>query len=364
MLTAEGCRARRRRLWQLLDPLPPNDYLLLSDPVHLTYLANYWADPISLGTDFHAYLLVRKDGYGKLLYADRAPKSVQQAHADEKRAVLWYDSQSPARGPRQLAILEQVNPVRDGLRVHDRPGDPLAAQVTGTIAQMRRQKDADEIDVLRQCMRATDAGHAWARANIRPGMTELDVYRGVSSMCSQTAGHPVIVYGDFAVCPGPERRGGGPTERVIEPGDMFILDYSVVIHGYRSDFTNSLVVGKAPSADQQGLYDLARQAMSAGERELRAGAACKAVYDAVRGVFDKAGVADAFPHHAGHGLGLTHPENPYLVRHATETLLAGDVVTLEPGLYIAGIGGLRIENNYLITGDGFEQMSHHTIALN
>ena len=60
-------------------------------------------------------------------------------------------------------------------------------------------------------------------------------------------------------------------------------------------------------------------------------------------------MAEHFPHHAGHGLGLTHPEAPYLVRHADETLLAGDVVTLEPGLYVAGVGGIRIEHNYLIT---------------
>ena len=80
-------------------------------------------------------------------------------------------------------------------------------------------------------------------------------------------------------------------------------------------------------------------------------------------VFEKAGVAEHFPHHAGHGLGLTHPEAPFFVRHATETVLAGDVVTLEPGLYISGIGGLRIENNYLITDRGYERLSNHTIAL-
>jgi Xaa-Pro aminopeptidase len=228
---------------------------------------------------------------------------------------------------------------------------------------MRRRKDPDEIAVLRQCMRATDAGHAWARASIRPGMTELDVYSGVCAACVKEAGHPVIVYGDFAVSPGPERRGGGPTERVLEPGDMFILDYSVVIGGYRSDFTNTLVVGKEPNADQQRLCELSKQAMAAGERELRGGAACKTVYDAMRGAFAKAGVAEWFPHHAGHGLGLTHPENPYFVPHANEVLLAGDVVTLEPGLYIAGIGGLRIEHNYLVTADGFERLSNHTIAL-
>ncbi len=94
-----------------------------------------------------------------------------------------------------------------------------------------------------------------------------------------------------------------------------------------------------------------------------AGAACLAVYNAVRAVFEKAGLADSFPHHAGHGLGLAHPENPYLVRHATETLLAGDVVTLEPGLYVQGIGGVRIEHNYLITEEGYERLSNHVIAL-
>jgi Xaa-Pro aminopeptidase len=74
-------------------------------------------------------------------------------------------------------------------------------------------------------------------------------------------------------------------------------------------------------------------------------------------------VADAFPHHAGHGLGLTHPEAPFFVRHSDESLLQGDVVTLEPGLYVSGVGGLRIEHNYLVTERGYERLSHHEIAL-
>src|SRR5262249_18748952 len=137
----------------------------------------------------------------------------------------------------------------------------------------------------------------------------------------------------------------------------------VVIGGYRSDFTNTLVVGTEATADQVRLFKLCLDAMAAGEKELRAGRDCLIVYEAVRHVFDKAGVAQHFPHHAGHGLGLTHPEAPYIVRHGTESLLAGDVVTLEPGLYISGIGGIRIERNYLITEQGFECLSHHTISL-
>ena len=363
MLTAEGCRRRRQRLWERLDPPPDSDHLRLSDPIHLAYLANFHVDPFSLGAGFGGYLLLRQDGQAKLLHDDRLPKTVEQARVEERIVVPWYSGQAPARGPRQLALLQTVNPSHGGLRIHDRPGDPYAATVIRTIAEMRRQKDADEVDLLRRCMRATEAGHAWAQAHVRPGMTELEVYCGVNSACIQAAGQAVVVYGDFAVSPGPERRGGPPTSRVLEPGDMLILDYSVVIGGYRSDFTNTLVVGRDPRADQQRLYDLCVQAMAAGEKELQAGRACRTVYDAVRDVFDRAGVAQHFPHHAGHGLGLTHPEAPYFVREAGETLLAGDVVTLEPGLYIAGIGGIRIEHNYLITERGYERLSNHTIAL-
>jgi hypothetical protein len=363
MLTAEGCLQRRQRLWEQLDPKPDSDHLRLSDPLHLTYLANFLVDPISLNAGFGGTLLLRQDGRAKLLHDDRVKSAAALAHVEEHTAVPWYDGQSPGRGPRQLALLQEVNPAHGGLRIHDRPGDPYAATVIQTLAAMRRQKDADEIVLLKRCMQATDVGHAWARANLKPGMTELDVYCGVNAACTKAAGRPVIVYGDFAVSPGPERRGGPPTDRVLAPGDMFILDYSVVINGYRSDFTNTLVVGRDPTPDQQRLYDLCCQAMAAGEKELRAGRACLTVYQAVRDVFDRAGVAEHFPHHAGHGLGLTHPEAPFFVRHADQTLLAGDVVTLEPGLYVPGVGGIRIEHNYLITAQGYERLSNHTIAL-
>ena len=364
MLTAEGCRRRRERLWAKLDPPPETDYLLLSDPIHLVYFANYWVDPISLGGGFPGYLMLRKDGHAKLLHENRAPKSASaNAHVEERRSIPWYDGTSVAHGPRQLAVLAEVNPMRAGLRIHDRPGDLLAAQLIHTIAEMRRQKDPDEVAILKTCMRATDAGHAWARANVKPGMTELEVYSGICGACVKAAGMPVIVYGDFAVSPGSSRRGGPPTDRVLVAGDMMILDFSVIIQGYRSDFTNTLVVSGKPNAEQRRLYDLCMAAMAAGEKELRAEASCLTVYQAVLGVFAKAGVGDAFPHHAGHGLGITHPEDPYLVKDANQNLLTGDVITLEPGLYIDGVGGIRIEHNYLITPTGYERLSNHTIAL-
>jgi Xaa-Pro aminopeptidase len=328
MLTAEGCRQRRERLWERLDPPPEGDHLRLTDPIHLTYLANFNVDPFSSAAGFGGCLLVRRDGHAKLLHDNQMPDSVRAAHVEETVVVPWYDSQSPARGPRQLALLGATNPSGAGLRFHDRIGDPYAPVLVGTLAEMRRQKDPYEVEALRRSMWAGEAGHAEARRIVRPGLTEFDVYLAVSAACEREAGRAVILYGDFAVSPGPERTVGGQ-----------------------------------PRADQRRLYDLCVAAMSAGEAELRAGQACRTVYDAVRGVFDRAGVAQYFPHHAGHGIGLAHPEAPYLVRHATETLLAGDVVTLEPGLYVPGVGGIRIENNYLITESGYERLTHHAITL-
>jgi Xaa-Pro dipeptidase len=363
MLTAEGCSQRRQRLWQQLDPPAESDHLVLSDPIHLAYLANFWVDPISLGAGFPGYLLLRNDGKAKLLHEDRAPESLELAHVEERRVITWYDGQSPAKGPRQLACLQSVNPAGTGVRIHDRPGDVYAPVLVQTLAQLRRQKDPDEIALLRHCMTAGEAGHAWARANVEPGMTELDVYNGVAAACVRSAKRPVIVYGDFAVCPGPERRGGQPTDRVLAAGEMLIVDFSVVQFGYRGDFTNTLVVGRKPNAKQDRLYRSCMGAMAAGENELRAGAPCLKVYEAVQGAFARDGMAEHFPHHTGHGLGLTHPEAPFIVKNSTETLLEGDVITLEPGLYVAGVGGIRIEHNYLITARGFERLSNHVISL-
>jgi len=361
MLSAEGCRARRQRLWDVISAAARVPALVLADPIHLRYFANFYVDPFSLGADFGGLLVIRPDGYATVYHDRRLPESVQSAHVDQREIVPWYDGQSPGQGPRRLAVRGALE--ANGGRIHDSIADPLGPTMIEAIARMRRQKDADEISLLQACMRATEAGHAWARSNIRAGMSELDVYEGVFRACCDAVGKPVIVYGDFAVSPGSTRRGGPPTNLRLKDGDTFILDYSVVISGYRSDFTNTVVVGGKPTAEQTRIFDACVAAMAAGEQTLKGGATCQSVYDAVHGSLAASGLAEHFPHHAGHGLGLAHPEAPFIVRQSTETLLERDVVTLEPGVYVDGIGGVRIEHNYVVTATGFERMSHHAIAL-
>ena len=359
MITADGCRQRRRRF---LERFPLTSPVLLGDPLHLRYLANLFVDPLSLSAEFGALLLVKPDGTAVLFHDNRLPRtSVERCFVEERTVLPWYDGLTPGRGPRGVRLREVVQ--AHGGRVHDSLTDPQAVEVHTILADLRRVKDADEVAMLRACMRATDAGHAWARANLRPGMTELDLYAGIAATCHRAAGEWGVVYGDFVACPGPARRVGPPTPRVLREGELVIVDFSVVLQGYRSDFTNTLAVGGKPSAEQTRMMDLCLKAMAAGEATLRDGTTCQTVYDAVKGVFQAADMAEGFPHHAGHGLGVSHPEAPFIVRESTETLRAGDVVTLEPGLYFDEVGGMRIEHNYLVTPEGFERLSHHHIGL-
>src|SRR5262249_15074525 len=194
-------------------------------------------------------------------------------------------------GPRQLAILETLRTL-GVTRIHDHPLDPLGPAMIRQVAEMRRRKDPDELDLLRRCMLAGDIGHAWARENVKSAMTEIDVYNGISAAVNRHVGHATILYGDFAVSPGPGKRGGAATDRVVKPGEMLILDFSVMLFGYRSDFTNTLVVGADPTKEQRALYDLCPNAMAAGEEKLRSGVACQEVYDAVRGVFPAPDMAE------------------------------------------------------------------------
>lgn len=355
MLTADGCRSRRQRF---LERLKPAHAVVLADPLHLRYFANLYVDGISSSADFGGLLVLQPNGQATLYHDNKLP-GVGAAFVDERKALTWYTGQEPQTGNRRMTLRAPLEAA--GGRVHDFIGDPLAPQVFAIIADMRRRKDPDEVALLKTCMKACDAGHAWGRANIKPGMTELEAYAGVAGAVYTALGHFTTVYGDFTISTGAKKRGGPPTPHKLEAGEFFILDYSVIVQGYRSDFTNTICVGGKPTAEQQKMMDLSLGAIKAGAKELKAGVTCQQVYDAMRTAFGD--MADYFITHGGHGLGISHPEPPYIVRNSTETLVAGDVVTLEPGLYIEGVGGLRIEHNYLVTATGSEQLSNHTISL-
>jgi Xaa-Pro aminopeptidase len=211
-------------------------------------------------------------------------------------------------------------------------------------------------------MRAGEAGHRRAFEVIRPGISEFEIYLEVQRAAQEAAGVPCVVYGDFRATNATLHKAGGmPTHYRLQNGDLFILDYSVIIHGYRSDFTNTISVG-APSDRIVAQFEACRDALSAAAAILKPGAAGREIWKAASGVLESRGFGP-LAHHAGHGLGLEHPEPPILVSESEDVLVEGDVITLEPGCYIEGQGGMRFEHNYLITNAGCEQLSQHRIGL-
>jgi Xaa-Pro aminopeptidase len=391
MLTKDGCLARRKRLWEKVSP--DVEWLLIADPRHVQYLANFWVRPISFSGGERGLLLLERNGRATLLADNFTIRSAaHEPYIDAEIVEKWYDHKhsvvnrdhaltaavkSIARSlsGRRGAVESEWLPVdaQDALAArHDVHADiestgkgsngHEAVDLGTLLRSLRRQKEPDEIELLRHCMRATDAGHARAREVIREGVSEFEMFCAVHAAAQEAAGLPILIYGDFRGANGQKTKVGGlPIDYRLQAGDLFILDYSVVIDGYRSDFTNTLAVG-APSDEQVMLFELCQASMRSGENKLAAGVPAREVYEAVSKPMRESGYGP-LGHHAGHGIGLAHPEPPILVPESDDVLVAGDVVTLEPGMYIEGIGGMRIENNYLITATGMETLSNHVISL-
>jgi Xaa-Pro aminopeptidase len=378
MLTANGCRERRARLWAALEGKP--DWILLSEPRHLMYFANFYATPFIFRTqNASALLILGKDGTSTLVTDGMLSVFAEKAFVDERVTAEWYNGRTAA--PERQSVLARaaigaMQP-RDGVRLgfdqmvpaevplhlaRTRPG--LQTTIVNSAAwQLMRRKDPDEVAVLRRTIEAMEAGFTRATEGIHAGMTELQAYALVSAVVNEQLGEQALVYGDFASGPRTEDKGGPPTTRQIAKGDLFLLDYSAVLYGYRADFTNTWVVDGEPTARQRELAAVCVEAMEAGERRLKPGSRGRDVDEALRSIFTKHGVLQHFPHHSGHGIGLGHPDPPYLTSESEDIVVEGDVVTLEPGLYVKGVGGIRIERNYLITATGFELLTRHHLGL-
>ena len=378
MLTAAGCQARRERLWrQIPDAV---EWVLLADPRHVHYLSNFWVQPLSFSFGERGLLLLDRNGKATLLADNFTRRSAAtEPFVDAEVIEPWYDHKHSVIN-RDHALAAALRRVAGELKAQkgivEAEWLPLgAAEVLGLgrfdssgpalgdyLRKLRRTKEADEIELLRSCMRACDAGHQRAREVVRPGITDLDVYREVQSAAIAEAGRPAIVYGDFRSNNAKRPKAGGlPVGETLNEGDLFILDYSVMLDGYRSDFTNTMAVGE-PTSEQRRLFDACAAALKHGESILKAGIAAADVYREVSGVLEQAGYGP-LGHHAGHGIGLAHPEPPILVPESVDTLLVGDIVTLEPGAYIEGVGGVRLEHNLLVTATGCERLNRHALAL-
>ncbi|KAA9160324.1 aminopeptidase P family protein [Amycolatopsis acidicola] len=231
-------------------------------------------------------------------------------------------------------------------------------RLPGLVERLRLVKDETEIEALRQACAAADNAlrDLIERGGIQPGRTEREVARDLENLMldhgsSERSFESIVAAGANSAIP--HHR---PADVVLEAGDFLKLDFGATVDGYHSDMTRTLVLGE-PADWQRELYDLVRRAQAAGREAVRPGVATADVDKAARQVIEDAGHGAGFSHGLGHGVGLEIHEAPSLAKTGDGTLSAGMAVTVEPGVYLAGRGGVRIEDTLVVRDDAPELLT-------
>jgi Xaa-Pro dipeptidase len=229
------------------------------------------------------------------------------------------------------------------------PAEPL-------LARLRMVKGPEEIAAIRRAIAAAEAALQQWLPEVRPGMTEREATRRLIQACfaagaDALAFEPIVVAGPNAALP-----HATPSDRPMGPGELMIVDFGVIVDGYVSDLTRTFVLGE-PDPETARIYEVVREANAAGRAAVRPGIPAEAVDRAARAVIEAAGYGAYFPHRTGHGLGLEVHEPPYLVAGDATPLQPGMIFTVEPGIYLPGKGGVRIEDVVVVTETGGESLT-------
>lgn len=357
------------------------DLIVLANPRHVFYYSGFRASELSLSSWTPAYVLIDSKARSTLLIADFSAYNAAHAAVDELRVWRYYDAATaPAvpvwrTGAREAAKLvaerssrAAKTPKKVGIEAGVLPGEVVpdgteTVDLTEIILDHRRSKSAEEVSIIEDVVAVTGAAHERAREVIRPGVREVDVHAELLRTVTREAGEAVNLVCDILSGPRAYKVGGLPSERVIQSGEPVIVDLNPFVGGYRADYTATLVLAEELPPVYARLEDALHRALEAGEAALRPGTPAREVHEAVRASLERDGFSGSqFPHHAGHGIGLGHPEAPFFVPESTETVVEGDVVTLEPGAYGEDFGA-RIEHNYVVEATGPRRLSAHDTSF-
>lgn len=228
-------------------------------------------------------------------------------------------------------------------------GSVELVRASGTVEALREVKDAGEVALLRLACEAADAAlsELVERGGLRPGRTEREVGRDLEALMLDHGADGASFETIVAAGPNSAIPHHRPTDAVLAAGDFVKIDFGALVAGYHSDMTRTFVLG--PAADWQAeVYQVVAAAQRAGRGALQPGAGLREVDAAARTVIADAGYGETFGHGLGHGVGLRIHEAPGINAAADGTLLAGAVVTVEPGVYLADRGGVRIEDTLVV----------------
>ena len=329
------------------------DALLLSVGADLPYLTGYEAMPLERLT-----MLVLTPGAATLVVPRlEAPRVVVADDAFD--VVAWDETQDPVAIVADLAAGSQRAFIGDTtwsrflLGLQDAMPDVAFGPASRLMRELRIRKDPAEIEALRQAAAAADRVMARLDSERFSGRSERDVSRRIGEMLVEE-GHDEVAFAIVASGPNGASPHHDAGSRIIETGDAVVVDFGGRLDGYYSDTTRTFAVGGLDERIVQA-HAVLEAAQRTGVEAARAGVAAEAVDRATRAVIEEAGWGEYFVHRTGHGIGLDGHEDPYLVEGNDEILEAGMAFSVEPGIYVEGSFGLRIEDIVVIGSDGEPQ---------
>mgnify|MGYP000597031462 CR=1 FL=1 len=222
---------------------------------------------------------------------------------------------------------------------------------------IRARKTAEEVALMRQAIAISETALETLISEVRPGMTERQIAARLEALML-AGGAEGLSFGTLVQTgANSDNPHGTTTDRAIHAGEFLLIDYGCKVGGYPSDITRTFVMG-APTDEMRRIYETVYAANAAGKAAAQPGVTMGAVDAATRAVIEAAGYGDYFTHRTGHGLGLdVHEPIPQIAPRVEDVLEAGMVFTIEPGIYIPGMGGVRIEDNVLVTADGLDVLT-------
>jgi len=240
--------------------------------------------------------------------------------------------------------------------------DPIElVEANPSISALRRLKDPVEVERLSAVAAAADEAMAHITRETLSGRTEADVSHRISELLL-TAGHDTADFAIVASGPHSASPHHEPGQRVLRPGDAVVLDIGGTRADYCSDTTRTAFVGEPP-ADFAALYEVLREAQAAACDAVAPGVTAEAVDRAAREIIEDAGYGEQFFHRTGHGIGMETHEEPYIVSGNSEPLQVGHVFSIEPGIYLDGQWGARIEDIVVCTEAGGERLNRSSREL-
>ncbi len=338
------------------------DAAYITKPVSIAYLTGFHAEPF----ERLMALAVRPDRATLIVPAIEREKASR--HADHAEVVSWRDGEdgyalvrSALEGCVEVGVEKEHLTVQAADMLITRTTVREMADVSPEIRRLRRIKNTEEIEKLARAGSITDAVGEHVLDRLRPGQTELEVSVLIGAAIGESGGtlsfESLVQSGPNSALPHVR-----PTSRKLGEGDFVLLDFGATFEGYRADTTRMAVIGE-PSERHREIHALVLAAHDAAVAAVRAGTTAGSVDAAARQVIEAAGMGELFFHRVGHGLGLEAHEDPSLDPGSATVLEAGMVFTIEPGIYIPGWGGVRIEDDVLVERSGCRLLTNEDRSL-